>query len=299
MRVLLFGASGQVGKELCKRAGGHDWMALTRVQCDLRDPESIRRAIRERAPAMILNASGYTAVDKAETQVEECFAVNATAPRIMAEEAARLNALLVHYSTEYVFDGDSPSPYKENDLVNPQNQYGRSKLEGERGIQESGATHLIFRVSWIFSAHGSNFVKTMLRLAGERDSLRIVNDQIGAPTSAAAIAEATLRIIDSRSNSLPSGLYHLAAEGEVSWYGFAQQIFSRAALARTPAIEAIDSSQYPTSAHRPKNSRLCKDKFVGTFGFRLSSWQEQLEEVLCELGCCRTDGKAQEAHHQD
>ncbi len=284
MKILLFGANGQVGAELRRLWDAAELVPLTRAECDLRDPRAVRATIQQLSPSFILNASAYTAVDRAETEVADCFAINAHAPGVMAEEAGKLGALLVHYSTDYVFDGQKDAPYTETDSATPINQYGRSKLEGEQAIQASGARYLIFRTSWIFSPRGSNFVKTVLRLAGERDRLRIIDDQIGSPTSAAAIARATSRILrEPQPDSVSTGLYHMTAEGYVSWAGLAEEIFRQAKLEPAPAIEPIPSEEYPTPAKRPKNSRLCNEKFAATFGFQLSGWREQLEETLSTL----------------
>jgi dTDP-4-dehydrorhamnose reductase len=230
---------------------------------------------------VILNAAAYTAVDRAETETEACFASNAIAPGVMAEEAEKLGALLVHYSTDYVFDGEKNAPYTEADAVNPQNQYGRSKVAGEQAIQATGTRYLIFRTSWVFSPSGTNFVKTMLRLAGERDRLRVVSDQVGAPTSAAAIARATARVC--RKDEIATGLYHMTAEGSVAWSGLAEEIFRQAKFERAPVVEPIGTAEYPTPAKRPKNSRLSNDKFATTFGFRLPEWREELAETLATL----------------
>ena len=198
MKALLFGANGQVGTELRAAWNRGELLPVTRKECDLRDPDAIRRAIRNASPEVILNAAAYTAVDRAETEIDECFVINAKAREVMAEEAKRRGAVMVHYSTDYVFDGRKETSYLETDDVHPLNQYGRSKLEGESNIQTSGAHHLILRTSWVFSPHGQNFVKTMLRLGRERDRLRVVDDQVGSPTSAAAIARATTRILRRR-----------------------------------------------------------------------------------------------------
>lgn len=281
MKILLFGANGQVGTELQRLWDAAEIVSVTRKDCDLRDPDAVRRVIRQSSPRVILNAAAYTAVDRAETETEACFDVNGRAPGVMAEEAKRLGALLVHYSTDYVFDGEKTAPYTEVDPVNPQNVYGKSKLKGELAIQASRARYLIFRTSWVFSPHGSNFVKTMLRLAFERDRLRIVDDQIGAPTAASAIARATARVVGGgEASELESGLYHMTAAGDVSWCGFAREIFRQATLDPEPVVEAIRSEEYPTPAKRPNNSRLSNEKFAKSFGFRLPHWREQLAETL-------------------
>jgi dTDP-4-dehydrorhamnose reductase len=234
--------------------------------------------VRRVQPEVIVNAAAYTAVDKAESDRERCFAVNATAPAAMAAEAAALGAKLVHYSTDYVFDGSKTTPYVEEDPTGPRNVYGASKLAGERAIADAGGEFLILRTSWVYSNHGTNFLKTMLRLCGERRELRIVADQHGAPTSADAIAEATVRIL-TRNNAWISGLFHMTAAGATTWYGFAEAIFARAE-GPTPSLIPIATADYPTPAARPANSVLSNDKFAGTFGFRLPDWEQQLEAVM-------------------
>lgn len=285
MKKLLFGASGQVGTELRRLWKDEDTVFLSRTDCDLCNSIAIREVIRRCEPKLIVNAAAYTAVDHAETDVENCFAINGVAPGIMAEEAEELGALLVHYSTDYVFDGSKPEPYAEGDEVNPQNQYGKSKHAGELAIQRTRAKYLVLRTSWVYSPYGHNFVKTMLRLGTERDQLRIVDDQVGAPTSAAAIARATVRILSgySSKSEFPGGLYHMTAEGHISWAGFAHEIFRQAKLEPVPAIQPISTEEYPMPARRPKNSRLSNESFAQTFGFRLSGWREQLQETIAVL----------------
>ena len=285
MKVLLFGGSGQVGRELQRFVSGDPLTVVPRAECDLRRPSEIEEAVRRAMPHVILNAAAYTAVDAAESDREECFAINARAPEVMAKEAARSGAILVHYSTDYVFDGSKNAPYTETDEINPLNQYGRSKADGEAAILCSGARAFILRTSWVFSSHGNNFVKTMLRLAEERDRLRIVNDQIGAPTSAAALAKATLRMLEvcARNADTQGGVYHLTAEGHASWSQFAREIFRITRPEQRPVIEEVSSEEFPTPARRPKNSRLSTDKFAAAFGFRLPTWQEQLKVTLEEL----------------
>ena len=231
---------------------------------------------------MIINAGAYTAVDLAEKERTLCFAVNAAAPRVLAEEAARLDALLIHYSTDYVFDGTKSGPYAETDPIQPLSVYGESKAAGEAAIAETGCKSLILRTSWVYGAHGKNFLRTMLRLGAERPELRVVDDQIGAPTSAAAIAEATAHLVDSGPNT--PGIYHMTAAGSTSWYGFACAILGAAMGPRGPRMQPIPASHYPTPARRPANSVLANDKFARTFGFRLPSWQQQLEQVLAGMG---------------
>jgi dTDP-4-dehydrorhamnose reductase len=281
MRLLLFGANGQVGRALRGRGAlGNELTVATRQDCDLTDAESVRLLVRRVRPEVIVNAAAYTAVDKAESDREICFAVNAAAPRAMAEEAAALGAKLVHYSTDYVFDGMKATPYVEEDATGPRNVYGASKLAGEEGIAGAGGVFILLRTSWVYSNHGANFLKTMLRLRAERPELRIVADQHGAPTSADAIATATMRILtNAGAGEWTSGVYHMTAGGATSWYGFAKAIFARAG-APTPALVPIETAEYPTPAARPANSVLSNEKFAAHFGFRLPEWEEQLDAVM-------------------
>jgi dTDP-4-dehydrorhamnose reductase len=288
LRVLLTGAAGQVGVEFLK-AGTHvgEVTALTRADCDLADTAAIRRAVRAIKPEVIVNAGAYTAVDKAESEPDAAFAANATAPGVLAEEARTLGALLIHYSTDYVFDGSKTSPYVEDDLTCPISEYGRSKLEGERLILASNARAFILRTSWVYGSHGKNFLLTILRLAQQRPELRIVADQFGSPTSAREIAEATVRIIErhwkSPAGSLPGSVYHMTAQGVTSWFGFAQAIVDRAELANPPKVAPIPGAEYPTPARRPANSALSNDKFAAAFGFRLPPWQYALTDIMLEV----------------
>jgi dTDP-4-dehydrorhamnose reductase len=281
MRVLLFGGGGQVGHALQAYAPFTDSLVVvTRRDCDLTDPDSLRMLLRRVRPDIIVNAAAYTAVDKAESDRESCFAVNAAAPGVMAAEAAALGAKLVHYSTDYVFDGNKTTPYVEEDPTAPRNIYGASKLAGEEAITRAGGEFLILRTSWVYSNHGANFLKTMLRLRTERPELRIVADQRGAPTSADAIADATIRSLTRAvTGSWLSGVYHMTAAGATSWYEFAKAIFSRAG-GPTPALVPIGTADYPTPAARPANSLLANDKFAATFGFRLPDWEQQLDAVM-------------------
>lgn len=281
MRLLLFGGNGQVGRAL--QSGGtlaEELTVATRHECDLTDAESVRTLVRRVRPDVIVNAAAYTAVDKAESDRECCFAVNARAPEAMAAEARALGARLVHYSTDYVFDGTKTTPYAEEDAAGSRNVYGASKLEGERRIADAGGEFLILRTSWVYSNHGANFLKTMLRLRTERPELRIVVDQHGAPTSADAIADATRRILkDATAGKRRSGLYHMTAGGATTWYGFAKAIFARAGEP-TPSLVAISTTEYPTPAARPANSVLANEKFAAHFGFRLPAWEQQLDAVM-------------------
>ena len=274
MRILLTGAIGQVGWELRKTlAPLGEVAAFGRAELDLRDADRLREAVRAANPDVIVNAAAYTAVDKAESERDAAFAVNAAAPGILAEEAKRNGALLVHYSTDYVFDGAKAAPYVEDDATNPLNVYGASKLAGERAVAASGCRHLILRTSWVYGPRGSNFMLTMLRLAKERPELRVVDDQLGAPTSSLAIARATVQVLRPGAH----GLYHLAAAGQTTWCGFARAILARAGSA-TP-VTPIRTEDYPTPARRPRNSRLDCSRLRADFGVQMASWEEQLGEV--------------------
>lgn len=296
-KVLLTGVNGQVGhvlKQKLEKDNQLELFSLTREQLDLSKPDEIRRIIREIKPDLIINPAAYTAVDKAESEPELAFAINAEAPRVLAEEAAKLNALLVHYSTDYVFDGNKPNPYVEDDATNPLSVYGKSKLAGEQAILEVDAAHLIFRTSWVYGAYGKNFLNTILRLAREHDFLRIVGDQFGAPTSSLSIADATMQVLNKLSiqNQINQfGIYHMTNTGRTSWLGFATEIVAQyAQLAMKNGlptlkvdienIAAITTAEYPTPAIRPKNSSLNLTKLDQTFGIQLPSWQQALAKVL-------------------
>lgn len=292
-RVLLFGSRGQAGTELQRSFGGWaEIIACDRKRVDLADEKAVRRLIQETSPDVILNAAAYTAVDKAESEAEMAMAINADAPRAMAEEGARRNALLVHYSTDYVFDGAKEGAWTESDAPHPLNAYGTSKLAGEQAIRNSGGSHLIFRTSWVYGPHGSNFLFTMLRLGKERDQIRVVDDQTGAPTSSIAIADATRTIVqgalEGRFGDAKewAGLYHMTCGDSVTWRGFAQAIFERAESlleGRTPEAIPIPSSEYPTPARRPRNSVLNCEKLHSHFGVALPAWQTALNAVLQAL----------------
>jgi dTDP-4-dehydrorhamnose reductase len=285
------GANGQLGFELQRAlAPLGEVTACGRDACNLSSPDSIRAAVRAVKPDVIFSAGAYTAVDKAESEPDLASAVNGNAPGILGEEAAKLGALVIHYSTDYVFDGTKSSAYSEEDATNPLGIYGKTKLAGEKALAASGSDHLIFRTSWVFGAHGKNFIKTILRLAYSRDELRIVADQIGAPTGAALLADASAHIAtrylrDGREN-FPFGLYHLAAGGETSWHGFAQHIVAKSAAANSPLqvtperILPITTPEYPTPAARPANSRLDTSKFRTTFGLHLPDWKRGVDQVL-------------------
>jgi len=274
LKILLTGATGQVGWELRKTlAPLGEVKAFDRFGLDLADAPTVVASVRALQPDVIVNAAAYTAVDKAETERDAAFAVNATAPRVLAEEARRSGALLVHYSTDYVFDGEKPAPYVEADATNPINVYGASKLAGERAVAAAGGRYLILRTCWVYGPRGKNFYLTMLRLAKERPELHVVNDQVGAPTSSLSIARATVQLLQQDAQ----GLYHMAAAGETSWCGFARAILKGAGLA-TP-VHAIGTKDYPTPARRPRNSRLDCSKLRREHGVALPPWEEQLAEV--------------------
>lgn len=289
-RILLIGSSGQVGVELQRSfAGFGEIVACSRNALDLTSEASIRSAVERAEPDVILNAAAYTAVDRAESEPELAYAVNARAPQILAEEAALRSSLLVHYSTDYVFDGSKASPWTEEDPVNPLNTYGASKLAGEEAIRREDGRYLIFRTSWVYGPHGKNFLFTMLRLGRERDQLSIVDDQRGAPTTSTAIADATRTVVDGvlAGRFGPpekwAGLYHMTCGGQVSWYGFAQAIFARAPRlldGRSPRLAPIPTSTYPTPARRPLNSALSCEKLAGKFQVRLPAWESELDRVF-------------------
>jgi dTDP-4-dehydrorhamnose reductase len=279
VRMLLTGANGQVGWELRQTlAPLGEVVALDRVALGLGNADSVRSCIRDVHPEVIVNAAAYTAVDRAESESDVAFAINATAPGVLAEEAKRIDALLVHYSTDYVFDGAKSTAYDEQDLPNPLSVYGRSKLEGEGAIQASGARHLILRTSWVYASRGKNFLLTMLRLARERPELRVVDDQHGAPTWAHDIAVATTKVLHRSSAQIPNGVYHLSCAGSTTWCRFAREIL-RLGKVTTPVV-AITTSDYPTPAKRPANSMLNNTKFRETFGFALPEWDESLKRCF-------------------
>jgi len=292
--ILLTGANGQVGWELQRvLAPLGKVVALTREQLDLGDPDAIRSVVRQHRPDIIINPAAYTAVDKAESEPELAMAVNGTAPGIFAEEAKRSGALLVHYSTDYVFDGTKSAPYTESDATNPQSVYGRTKLAGEDAIRSAGCKHLILRTSWVYGVHGGNFMKTVLRLARERDAMRIVADQFGAPTWARLLANSTVQMLqhcaEADFDEQHYGLYHLTADGRTSWQAYAGEIVRLArqydAILRDKAltIEGIPTSGYPLPAPRPANSVLATDKIREVFGLNLPQWQDDLAECVKEI----------------
>ena len=294
MRLVVTGANGQLGWELARSLSPlGEVIALTRADLDLARLEMIAPTLRELRPDVLVNAAAYTAVDQAEENESLASLVNGEAVGILAGEAARCGALLVHYSTDYVFDGQKAAPYSETDPVAPLNAYGRSKLLGECSIQDSSAAWLIFRTTWVYGARGQNFLRTILRLAGECETLRIVADQHGAPTGARLIAEMTAHalraaLVETRRENFVSGLYHLSAAGETTWHGFASAIVEvlrgtdASGAVKTKTIEAIAASDYLTPAARPKNSLLDNTKLVERFELYRPDWRETLSITLQE-----------------
>lgn len=286
MRALVIGANGQVGTKLAAYSAQHaSTICLTRRELDVTQRAEVQRVLKELKPDVVFNASAYTAVDKAESETNAAKAVNEEAPRYIAETMREWNGLLVHYSTDYVFNGQGVQPWKETDTPDPQNVYGMTKWLGECAIRESGVRHLIFRISWVYSDIGNNFVKTMLRLALERETLRVVADQFGSPCSADLAAQISWNCAARALRNEPlSGTFHLSPSGETSWHHFAEEIISDGKRAGLPLkvqrIEAIPSSEYPVPAKRPLNSRLDCSKLEAVLGEPLPSWQGELERVF-------------------
>ena len=308
-RILLIGKNGQVGHDLQRLLPAYgELTAVDRQQLDLAAPDAIRRAVQEIRPQIIINAAAYTAVDQAEKDELAARAINAIAPGILAEQAKQVGAALIHYSTDYVFDGTKTTPYEEDDPPNPLGAYGRTKLEGEQAIRDSGVAHLIFRTAWVYSTRGKNFLLTILRLATQREELRIVNDQIGAPTLSHELAEATAKVLSqlpamknaSMDESLAGlgGTYHMTAGGATNWYEFATTILDDASASiqgKKPAwlltalngaplvtrrVVPITTAEYPTPARRPPYSVLSNERLEKTFGIRLPDWNTQLRRVF-------------------
>jgi dTDP-4-dehydrorhamnose reductase len=296
MKILLLGKNGQVGWELQRallpigELTALDFDSPGPLRADFRDPESLAATVREFRPDVIVNAAAHTAVDKAESEPDLARRLNAEAPAVLAREAATQGAWLVHYSTDYVFDGSGDTARVEDSPTGPLNVYGRTKLEGEQAIRASGCRHLILRTSWVYGTRGGNFAKTMLRLAQERDRLTVIDDQIGAPTGADLLADVTAHVIRAVAES-PSlgGTYHLVASGETSWHGYARHVIEFARAAGAPvrvaadSIVAVPSSEFPTPAARPKNSRLDTTKLRSSFGLTLPPWQTGVDRMLAEL----------------
>jgi len=294
MKILLLGKNGQVGWELQRSlAPLGELLALDRHSTewcgDLSQPDSLAQTIDRFAPDVIVNAAAHTAVDRAESEPELCHTINAQAPQVMADAARRHNALLVHYSTDYVFNGSGTAPWSEEDETGPLNVYGQTKRQGEQAIAGSGCTHLIFRTSWVYAARGGNFAKTMLRLAKEKEALSVINDQHGVPTGAELIADVSAHAIRATlTDRQLGGLYHLSAAGETTWHGYASHVIATAAAASVPLkvgpdrIQAVPTSAFPSPAQRPLNSRLNTHKLQSRFGLHLPAWQLGVDRMLAE-----------------
>lgn len=295
-KILLTGVRGQVGHMLQKKLKSYQILTLSRNELDLTSTDAIRQVVQKFQPDLIINPAAYTSVDKAESEGELAFAINATAPRVLAEEAAKLGAAIIHFSTDYVYDGRKIGEYTEADTVNPMSVYGKSKLAGEEAIRAVGLPHLILRTSWVYGAHGKNFLKTILRLAGEREKLTIVADQFGAPTSSESIADAVIELIGKWQPQQDSqaGTYHFTNTGSTSWHGFSCEIIKEynalADVRDWPALKtnveniiAITTADYPTPAARPANSCLNNGKLKQIFDLELPSWQQALQQVMRSL----------------
>lgn len=285
--ILIIGKIGQVGYELRRAAAPLGRLvSVDFPEIDLTDAASIRKWVRETAPAVVINAAAYTAVDKAETDEARCQQINGIAPGILAEEAKRAGAWLVHYSTDYIFDGTKGAPYVEDDAPNPLGAYGRTKLAGDQAVRQVDGQHLIFRLCWVYGARGQNFMLTMMRLARERERLRVVSDQFGCPTWSRLIAETTAlalkQVLGARDPGAFTGEYHLAASGQTSWHGFAEAIIGSMPEPekKCKVIEPITTSEYPVAAKRPTYSVLACEKLHRTFGLKLPDWRESLGQVL-------------------
>ena len=295
MKILLFGKNGQVGWELQRALAPLGELVVlgsdsSEFAADFSDPESLATTVRAVAPQWIVNAAAYTAVDRAESESDLARAINADAPGVLAREAASIGAHLVHYSTDYVFDGSGSTPWVEDAPTGPLGIYGATKLEGEEAIRRSGCLHLILRTSWVYAARGGNFAKTMLKLAQERDALKVIDDQIGAPTGADLLADVTAHAVRQATRQPEvCGTYHLAAAGHTSWHAYAVHVIEQARAQGRPirvareAIEAVPTSAFPTPARRPGNSRLDTRKLQDTFDLRLPAWQSGVDRMLAEV----------------
>jgi dTDP-4-dehydrorhamnose reductase len=284
MKILLLGKNGQLGTHLQRVLPAlGELTALGRAEADLSDPAAAAAAVAGSGADVVVNAAAYTAVDRAESEPELAQRVNAEAPGAMAAAARGAGALFVHYSTDYVFDGTGRRPYREDDPTRPLGVYGRTKLAGEQAVRAAGGPHLVFRTAWVYSLHGRNFLNTMLRLGAERSELRVVDDQVGSPTFAGAIADATVSVLARvpQLAAAPSGLYHMTCGGETSWCGFARRIFEEAGAAKV-RVDAITTADYPTPAARPAYSVLNNEKLESVFGVSLPSWDDALRTCLAE-----------------
>jgi dTDP-4-dehydrorhamnose reductase len=294
-RILLLGADGQIGTELRRSLAGRGELVAATLsgtvggtRCETADfsqPDTLPPLLDRIAPDIVVNAAAYTAVDRAEQEVELVFRINAEGPDVLATACAARGAAFVHYSTDYVFDGQGTRPYLEGDSTAPLGVYGASKLAGEIAVLSSGARHMVFRTAWVYAAHSQNFLRTMLRVGAERDALRVVADQVGTPTPAALLADVTARVL--RADAAPSGLWHLTPTGQASWHGFAEAIFegavARGLLPRAPRVEAITTAEYPTPAARPAYSVLDCGALQRDFGIALPDWRTGLAATLDEL----------------
>jgi dTDP-4-dehydrorhamnose reductase len=290
--ILVTGGSGQLASALVSAAGDRPLTCVGRPRFDFDRPQETMTLVREIAPTLIVNAAAYTAVDRAESEADTAMAINATAPRVLAEEAAQRNALLVHYSTDYVFDGTKREPWVESDSPNPLNVYGVTKLAGEQAVQQVGGKYLIMRTSWVYGPHGNNFLFTMLRLGKERDNLSIVDDQVGAPTTSIELADATRSMVDRTLSGQCgpaqqwAGLYHVTCAGSTSWFGFAGEIFAQTKAligGRVPVLTPVTTPEYPTPAKRPLYSLLSNAKLKETFGIELPGWKAALAATVLRL----------------
>ncbi len=288
MKILVTGREGQVARSLAERGTGHELVFAARPELDLADPASIERIVEAVGPELIVSAAAYTAVDKAEDEPALAMAVNGEGPGVLARVAGRIGAPIIHLSTDYVFDGSMDRPWREDDPVAPLGVYGATKLAGEQAVAASGATYAILRTAWVYSPFGSNFVRTMLRVAETRDTINVVEDQHGSPTSAFDIADAILAIAERwrvAPHDSANATYHFAGAGETDWAGFARAIFAESAGRGGPSalVNGIPTSDYPTRATRPANSRLDSEKFARTFGHRAPAWRESLAIVVERL----------------
>lgn len=286
--ILIFGARGQVGRELTALAAARkvQVVGLARNEANIADNYAVRAAIDTQRPAVVVNAAGYTAVDRAERDVEAATAANVTGPAVLAAACADAGVPLIHLSSAYIFDGLKKTAYVETDRANPLGVNGRTKAEGEAKVREAAKRHVILRTSWIYGVYGRNFLRTTMRLAGERDELKMVADQYGCPTASIDLAEAILVVVRKLADKPnTSGTFHFAGSGRTSWHGFAEEIVRRQALftGRTPKVTAISSAEYPSAAKRPANCELDSSKFATTFGYRARSWQERVAEVVAQL----------------
>lgn len=286
MRILVTGHDGQVAQSLGEKAQGHELVFTSYPDFDLSKPETIEAAVARIQPELIVSAAAYTAVDKAESEPQLAMAINGDGPGVLARAGAKIGAPIIHLSTDYVFDGSLDRPWREDDPTGPLGVYGATKLAGEQAVQASGATHAVIRLAWVYSPFGNNFVKTMLRLAETRDTLNVVEDQVGCPSSALDIATAVLKVVERwQADGAASGLWHFTGSGETNWADFARAIFAESAKHGGPVADVvgIPSSGYPTLAKRPANSRLDCTRFAESFGYRAPPWQDSLRMVLDRL----------------